>query len=69
MTKHLLCRLLAFSLQFDYPVHRLKPLTGSTTLKIAPGARTGMFKTVGGLDAHTCKIEFSLNKCMTRYHL
>ncbi|KAL9190656.1 hypothetical protein ACHAXT_000362 [Thalassiosira profunda] len=39
--------------QFDYPVNRLKPLTGSTTLKIAPGARTGLFKTVGGLDAHT----------------
>jgi ABC-type transport system substrate-binding protein len=39
--------------QFDYPIHRLVPLTGSTTIKIAPGARTGLFKTVGGMDAHT----------------
>lgn len=39
--------------QFDYPVHRLVPVTGSATIKIAPGARTGMFKTVGYMDAHT----------------
>lgn len=39
--------------QFDYPVHRLVPLTGSTTVTIAPGARTGLFRTVGYLDAHT----------------
>ena len=39
--------------QFDYPVHLLVPLQGSTTVKIAPGARTGLFRTVGYLDAHT----------------
>ena len=39
--------------QFDYPVHKLVPLTGSTTITIAPGARTGLFNTVGHLDAHT----------------
>jgi ABC-type transport system substrate-binding protein len=39
--------------QYDYPVHRLLPVSGSTTVKIAPGARTGLFKTVGAVDAHT----------------
>jgi ABC-type transport system substrate-binding protein len=39
--------------QFDYPVHKLVPLTGSTTVTIAPGARSGLFKTVGGLEAHS----------------
>jgi len=39
--------------QFDYPVHKLTPLTGSDTVTIAPGARSGLFRTVGDLDAHT----------------
>ncbi|KAG7346565.1 nickel ABC transporter, periplasmic nickel-binding protein [Nitzschia inconspicua] len=39
--------------QFDYPVHKLAPVTGPTTVTIAPGAQTGMFQTVGYLDAHT----------------
>lgn len=39
--------------QFDYPVHKLVPASGSTTVTIAPGARTGLFQTVGQLDAHT----------------
>ena len=39
--------------QFDYPVHRLKPLTGSSTVTIAPGAQTGLFTSVGRLDPHT----------------
>lgn len=38
--------------QFDYPVHKLEVNEGSTTVKIAPGARTGLFKTVGTLNAH-----------------
>lgn len=38
--------------QFDYPVHKLKVNSGSTTVKIAPGARTGLFETVGSLNAH-----------------
>ena len=39
--------------QFDYPVHKLVPLSGSSTITISPGSRTGLFKTVGHLDAHT----------------
>jgi len=39
--------------QFDYPVHELQVLEGSTTVTIAPGAQTGMFSTVGRLDPHT----------------
>lgn len=39
--------------QFDYPIHKLAPLTGSTTITIAPGSRTGLFETVGFMDAHT----------------
>jgi len=38
--------------QFDYPVHRLRVASGSTTATIAPGARTGLFKTVGTMNAH-----------------
>ena len=39
--------------QFDYPVHRLQLLSGSTTVTIAPGAQTGLFQSVGRLDPHT----------------
>lgn len=39
--------------QFDYPVHRLQVLSGSTTVRISPGAQTGIFKSVGRLDPHT----------------
>lgn len=39
--------------QFDYAVHRLQVLSGSTTVTIAPGAQTGMFQSVGRLDPHT----------------
>jgi len=39
--------------QFDYPVHHLVPNVGtSTTVTIDPGARTGLFETVGTLNAH-----------------
>lgn len=38
--------------QFDYPVHTIVP-TGSTTVTIAPGARTGLFNTVGPMDPHS----------------
>jgi ABC-type transport system substrate-binding protein len=38
--------------QFDYPIHKLRPNSGSTTVTIAPGARTGLFQTVGTLNAH-----------------
>ena len=39
--------------QFDFPVHKLVPLEGSTTVTISPGALTGRFETVGNLDPHT----------------
>lgn len=41
--------------QFDFPVHRLVPASGSddTTVTISPGALTGRFETVGNLDPHT----------------
>ena len=39
--------------QFDYPLWKLEILDGPDTVTIAPGARTGLFKTIGPLDAHT----------------
>jgi ABC-type transport system substrate-binding protein len=39
--------------QFDYPVHSLQVLSGSTTITVAPGAQTGLFDSVGRLDPHT----------------
>ncbi|CAE7263627.1 nikA [Symbiodinium natans] len=39
--------------QFDYPVHTLRTLSGSSTITVAPGAQTGLFDTVGRLDPHT----------------
>ena len=39
--------------QFDYPVHRLEPVEGPTTVTIAPGAQSGLFKSVGRMDPHT----------------
>ena len=38
--------------QFDYPMHTLKADTGSKTITVAPGAQTGLFKSVGPVDAH-----------------
>jgi len=39
--------------QYDYPVHQLQVLSGSTTITVAPGAQSGLFSTVGRLDPHT----------------
>jgi ABC-type transport system substrate-binding protein len=39
--------------QFDYPVHKLKIVDGSSkTVTISPGARNGLFSTVGTMNAH-----------------
>lgn len=39
--------------QYDYPVHTLQVLSGSKTISVAPGAASGLFKTIGRLDPHT----------------
>lgn len=50
--------------QFEYPVHRLQVISGSTTATIAPGAQTGRFVTVGRLDPHSYRPnEFFANHC------
>ena len=38
--------------QFDYPVHRLRVASGDTKVTISPGARNGLFHTVGTMNAH-----------------
>ena len=43
-----------YFIQFDYPVHTLQVLDGSSsTVTISPGAQTGLFASVGRLDPHT----------------
>jgi len=39
--------------QFDYPVQSVVVGSGSKTVTIAPGAQTGLFKSVGRLDPHS----------------
>ena len=42
--------------QYDYPIHNIKVAQISDTNKImtvAPGAQTGIFKSVGRLDPHS----------------
>lgn len=39
--------------QFDYPMQNIQVVKGSQTVKVAPGAQTGLFKTVGRLDPHS----------------
>lgn len=38
--------------QYDYPVQRLRVVSGSKTVTISPGARAGLFHTVGTMNAH-----------------
>merc|ERR1719316_2216836 len=38
--------------QFDYPVHTIVVQEGSKTVTIAPGAQTGLFKSVGPMNPH-----------------
>lgn len=38
--------------QFDYPVHLLRVNSGSKKVTISPGARGGLFSTVGTMNAH-----------------
>jgi len=39
--------------QFDYPVHKLRVVSGPKTITVAPGGQTGLFVGVGRLDPHT----------------
>mmetsp|Transcript_77512 Transcript_77512/g.250795 ORF Transcript_77512/g.250795 Transcript_77512/m.250795 type:complete len:626 (-) Transcript_77512:457-2334(-) len=39
--------------QFDYPMHPVLVDSGSTTVTVAPGAQTGLFKTTGPMDPHS----------------
>ena len=39
--------------QFDYPVHKMKVVSGPKIVTVAPGAQTGLFTSVGRLDPHS----------------
>ena len=39
--------------EFDYPVNKLTPISGSTTVSINPAAQTGMFQSVSRMDPHS----------------
>jgi ABC-type transport system substrate-binding protein len=39
--------------QFDYPMHPIEAASGSTSVTVAPGAQTGLFKTTGPMDPHS----------------
>jgi nickel transport system substrate-binding protein len=39
--------------QFDYPLHKARVVSGPKTVTVAPGAQTGLFTSVGRLDAHS----------------
>merc|ERR1719271_1203070 len=41
--------------QFDYPMHTIKVLSGAKEITVAPGAQTGLYETVGRLDAHSTR--------------
>ncbi|KAJ8600934.1 hypothetical protein CTAYLR_005057 [Chrysophaeum taylorii] len=38
--------------QFDYPIASVRVVEGSKNVTVAPGAQTGLFKSVGPLDPH-----------------
>ena len=39
--------------QFDYPVHKLRVVTGSDMVTVSPGSSGGLFDSVGRLDPHS----------------
>jgi ABC-type transport system substrate-binding protein len=39
--------------QYDYPMHNFIVDSGSTTVKVAPGAQTGLFTATGPMDPHS----------------
>ena len=39
--------------QYDYPMHNFMVDMGSSTIRVAPGAQTGLFVTTGPMDPHS----------------
>jgi ABC-type transport system substrate-binding protein len=39
--------------QFDYPMHLINVVSGSTSVKVSPGAQTGLFSKTGPMDPHS----------------
>merc|ERR1719395_483163 len=39
--------------QFDYPMHVMNVLSGSTSVSVSPGAQTGLFSSTGPMDPHS----------------
>lgn len=39
--------------EFDYPMNKLTPISGSSTVTINPSAQTGMFQSVSRMDPHS----------------
>merc|ERR1719491_1838267 len=39
--------------QFDYPMHLINVVSGSTSVKVSPGAQTGLFSITGPIDPHS----------------
>jgi len=49
--------------QYDYPIEKIKVMSGSKTVTIAPGAQTTLFKGVGTMDPHSTRPnEFFFNR-------
>lgn len=39
--------------QFDYPMHLINVISGSTSVSVSPGAQTGLFSSTGPMDPHS----------------
>merc|ERR1719217_1293298 len=39
--------------RFDYPMHQVNVLSGSTSVTVSPGAQTGLFSSTGPMDPHS----------------
>jgi len=39
--------------QFDYPMHVMSVVSGSTSVSVSPGAQTGLFSSTGPMDPHS----------------
>merc|ERR1719433_171338 len=41
--------------QFDYPMHQIQVLGGSSSVTVSPGAQTGLFESYGRMDPHSTR--------------